>query len=198
MRDRNNEVIMRGGSPVPLDAACGGNDDIVRALEAIVRDIDVYLSGWLRRLEEAVPVLSSAAKAATHLDSGNEAFQREKAAWETRRQEEVRRIEETAALLTDAWLRLEAEQREFLQCKDAQRGAARERVSSSPAIVEEPAPVIPASPGLEAIAEPPACSEGETARVSAAPPGVQRPGTIEQFRRLQQEIEQRRLASSSS
>ncbi len=115
-------------SPLSFDAdpSIQTPDQIVDALQTIVSDVDAFLSNWFRRLDQCVESCPSGATPDAILQRRIEDFQNEKTRWEAQRNSDERHIQEQAQQLTEAWLRLEDEQRKFLQMKDPQRLAGND------------------------------------------------------------------------
>lgn len=118
-------------SPVWLDQHQEGQtpEEIVDALQTLVSDVDGFLSCWFQRLDQCVQESEPRTAGDAALKKRYSEFQNEKVRWERQREVEQQQIREQAEQLTDAWLRLEEEQRRFLQLKSGQRAAGPERES---------------------------------------------------------------------
>ncbi len=97
---------------------------IVVALQAMVADVDGFLSSWLQRIDNSLALANLSPEADEQIRRRISQFQQEKQKWETKRNSEAQQIREQAEQLTEAWLRLEAEQRKFLQQTDPQVSSA--------------------------------------------------------------------------
>jgi hypothetical protein len=80
-------------------------------------DIESFLTDWMERLER----LNLQPMTADALVRGRlRELEQEKTQWESKRKRELQEIHEKAEELSKAWLRLEQEQRRFLQTRDSQ------------------------------------------------------------------------------
>jgi hypothetical protein len=114
---------MENISPLSFDADVASQtpDQIVDALQTIVSDVDAFVSNWFRRLDQCVESCQPGTTPDAILQKRIQDFQNDKTRWEAQRKSDERQIQEQAQQLTEAWLRLEDEQRKFLQMKDPQR-----------------------------------------------------------------------------
>lgn len=112
-------------------------DAIMEALQGVIGDVDTFLSDWCHRIGQKVSERDRTAMPEDKLRRCIGEFQKEKSLWEAKRDAEEQRIEEKAAQLSEAWLRLEAEQRALLQMKDSHSGS-RDRSAGPP----EPQPSV--------------------------------------------------------
>jgi hypothetical protein len=92
---------------------------IVDALEEVISDIDGFLSQWFQRLSHNADAFHTSAKPDERLRRRVQDLEQDKLRWKANQHSEEQRIHERAEQLTEAWLRLEGEQRRFLQIKDA-------------------------------------------------------------------------------
>ena len=107
-------------------------DEIFDALQDVISDVDTFMAGWCKRFDQVVsscasPAAVEANPADANLHDRIKDFQQEQAKWEAKRKLEAERIQEQADQLTEAWLRLETEQRRFLQMKESHPLATPER-----------------------------------------------------------------------
>ncbi len=89
----------------------------VETLDTIVSDIDRFVLDWAQRLQQQLEVEDKTPKPDQRLRRQIEQFENEKSEWRLKRDQENERINEKLEQLADAWLHLEAEQRQFLQLK---------------------------------------------------------------------------------
>ncbi len=187
---------MENTSPLSLDPNHRDHspEEIVDALQTIVSDADAFLSNWFRRLEQCVESCDPRTTPEAILQKRLDDFQNEKNLWEAKRKSDERAIQEKAEQLTEAWLRLEQEQRRFLQMNDPQRHAGSERgstngVASRPAQEDSPA----ASDVEAAFAEPsPSGDARPTHQPESFPNAPARDSAVRQFQQLRREIESSR------
>ena len=115
-------------------------------------DIETFLSQWLGKIQDELATMDATAGSAS-VRRRFQALQDEKKRWEAKRQRELDEIEQKAGQLTDAWLKLESEQRQLLKLQE-RRGSRRETTSATatqveaspePARTSAPAPAAPSS-----------------------------------------------------
>lgn len=172
------------------DAADAKPEDFVNELQTIVADIDTFLSRWLERIHADKDSMATRSPSEA-LQQRMDEFLEERRGWEAKRDFELRKIEENTNQLTEAWLRLESEQRRFLQTKNQQPPATRVRSSDSNT---EPL----AQTRLTVLdREEPLPSGGEAGRITNTAVADPKSDTaIQQFRRLKREIDRGRSGSS--
>ena len=140
MQNSPTKVQGIGGRPEPIDQ-----------LERLMADVESFLGDWLRRLEQLHAVSPTPD---AQLSNRMRELELEKSLWEAKRHRETRDIHEKAEELTKAWLRLEEEQRRFLQIRDARAHGHRIPVADNPpreAVVDtEPTSDHPSSPARSA------------------------------------------------
>ena len=169
------------------------SDEIVDALQAIVTDVDAYLSNWCRQLDQCVESRDAETNPDAILQQRYSEFQNEKMRWERQRKLEQQQLQEQAKQLTDAWMRLEDQQRRFLQMKNAQRqnGSEREPVAATTITVDQDSPS--ADDGNSANTDSLACRDARPPRQmeTNSKPSA-RESAIRQFQQLQREIQSSR------
>lgn len=101
-----------------------------RRLRAIADRMEDFLLGQILRLETAMQACSLP-EDSTHRGISGE-LQEERARWEAERQHELQRLQEETDRLTEAWERVEAEQRRLLGERESMR--AQSRVARSHAL----------------------------------------------------------------
>ncbi len=124
---------MENTSPLILDGRDGSQspEDIVDELQAIITDVDAFLSNWFRRLEQGSLSCDPTKIPDLILQKRFKELQNERVLLEAKRKSDERQTQEKAQQLTQAWLQLEEEQRKFLQMKDPPRQAGYEGGSTS-------------------------------------------------------------------
>ena len=160
-------------------------------LERLMADVDSFLSDWLRRVEQ---IQSVSATPDAMLRNRMRDLELERSQWDAKRLRETRDIHEKAEELTKAWLRLEDEQRRFLQIRETRAqgnrlpatdsqpresaGDAQAATSPVPSPARVPAPVA----SEESSARRPSPLQGQRAGSSA----------VRQFEQLRREIQSSR------
>ena len=129
--DRLMEIASSGASTARAQ-------EIVDALQAVVCDLESFMTSWLGRVQQDLASINVSSEGGA-LKQRLQIFQEEKKQWEAKRQRELEEIEHKSNQLTDAWLKLEAEQRQLLQMQQRQRTPKRESVP----------PSIPTKPEVE-------------------------------------------------
>jgi hypothetical protein len=169
----------------------------INELELLMADVESFLDDWLRRVEQIQAVSTTPDE---QLRKRMRELELDKSQWEAKRIRETRDIHEKAEELTKAWLRLEDEQRRFLQVRDARAhgnriAAADSQPRESVADTEsapnhQPSPTrhsAPATPAASATPEEPSTRrpsplQGQRAGASA----------VRQFEQLRREIQSSR------
>ena len=119
--------------------------EIFAALQTIIADVDTFVAHWFEQIDRCVEPSNAAETHDAILRKRVREFQREKRLWEARRETEQQELQEKADQLSQAWLHLEAEQRRFLQLKESQPMAGRDR-TPTPTSIKEAAPPPQAAP----------------------------------------------------
>jgi chromosome segregation ATPase len=88
---------------------------ILDALQDVITDIDQFMFDWMRRFDRCAQQTAATEKPNEQLRQRIKEFQAHQRQWESQRQAEQDQLTANANQLTDAWLRLEAEQRALLQ-----------------------------------------------------------------------------------
>jgi hypothetical protein len=112
---------------------------VINAFQTVVADVESFLSEWTVKVQRELASLDLT-DGDQALRQRRQALQEERKRWEAKRQRELDEIEHKANQLTEAWLRLEDEQRRLLQTQDKQRAARRD----APPALLSPAPLSPA------------------------------------------------------
>lgn len=153
-------------------------------LAEIIADFDDFVCHWTTSVETSLCGVSNTT--ADHLTRREiEQFQREKAAWQRQRQQQLREIEAQAEMLTQAWMQLEAEQRQILRSQHGKPNTHKTTTAHSPSRsrTEESTPA-----GQQPIHDASRVPSIATAR----PANHQAPQTnsqaVQQFLQLQREI----------
>jgi hypothetical protein len=196
-----------GGAPLdPInhdDTGVAESDQIAAELQAVVDDVGQFLTAWSQKLDQCVASsLDAGASTDAILQKRIEDFRKEQRQQESIRQAEQRELQTSADLLAQAWLKLESEQREFLQLKalatqpQANRDLRSNGESSRPARAAAPAPAAaqesslpPPSPNFPAVAP---LSQNNLSTTTS------RDSAVRQFQRLRREIAASRPNNSSS
>lgn len=108
-----DQLIPNRETNVP-EIGCNSPQEICHALELVIGDVNRFLQNFCDRLQRVVPANDSSS---SHLDETDDLAE-EQALWEAKRESVEQKIREQLDLLADAWMRLEAEQRSFLQKKE--------------------------------------------------------------------------------
>ncbi len=103
----------------------GSRIQAVDQFELLIADVESFLDDWLQRLDQLQAV---SATPDAHLRKRIHDFELDKSQWEAKRKRETREIHEKAEELTKAWLRLEEEERRFLQIRDTRAHGNRATV----------------------------------------------------------------------
>lgn len=165
--------------------------DPIDQLELLMADVESFLGDWLQRMEQ---LHSASATPDAALRDRMHELELEKSQWEAKRTRETRDIHEKAEELTKAWLRLEEEQRRFLQIRDARAQGNRIPLADSqlrePVVGTEPASIPQSSSGRSPV---PVATEESSIRRSSPLQG-QRAGAsaVRQFEQLRREIQSSR------
>lgn len=196
---------------------------IADALHHIINDVRTYLSDWCYRLEQNVKSQGVSATSEAVLHERIDEFQKMKTLWEAKRVAEEQQIKQKTDQLTEAWLRLEDEQRSFLQHKETQGGgrqaaADQPQVPSEvdcsvgrrmghagqPAIAASAAPMQPAAVQQHTHLMQPAAAHGvpqvavephATVPAASGPTSRTRESAVVQFQRMRKEIESSRTTA---
>lgn len=106
-------------------------EDALDAIQDVVDDVDQYVLEWFKRLNDGLVVADAPAAATTdrELRTRIKEFREEKRQWEAKREVEQHELQEKMRQLTDAWLRLEDEQRLLLQRRES-AGSNKEKPTS--------------------------------------------------------------------
>ena len=158
---------MENTSPLILDGRDGSQSpaDIVDELQAIITDVDAFLSNWFRRLEQGSLSCDPTKIPDLILQKRFKELQNERVLLEAKRKSDERQTQEKAQQLTQAWLQLEEEQRKFLQMKDPPRQAGNEGGSTS-SVANRP-PHEASAPATAVTANPPNRRASATASVES-------------------------------
>ena len=163
----------------------GSLSEPIDQIELVMTDVESFFVDWLGRVEK-LQTLSS--KPDKRLRKRIHDFEIEKSQWEAKRKRESQDIHEKAEELTKAWLRLEQEQRRFLQTREvSSRGGrpsnvdiqTRAHAGETPASEEQETPrPMPSAAAAAPETNPrrPSPLQGQRASASAA-------GQFEQLRR---------------
>ena len=99
---------------------------IVDELEAVVTEIQDFLQDFCDRFEKLTAQASTSPDNATDKGDSDESS----GEWENKRKQAEQRIGEQVDLLTNAWLRLEDEQRALLQAKQGMANELKARATT--------------------------------------------------------------------
>ena len=88
---------------------------ILESLHDVISDIDSFMFDWQQRFNRCADQMKPSHKPDDQLRRQIKEFQAQQRQWESQRKAEQEQLEANANQLTDAWLRLEAEQRALLQ-----------------------------------------------------------------------------------
>ncbi len=88
----------------------------VDQLKVIMDGVESFLADWLQRIEQLNEI---AATPDAFIRKRIHELEQERIRWEAKRNRETKEIHEKAEELAKAWLRLEQEQRRFVQLRDA-------------------------------------------------------------------------------
>ena len=166
-------------------------------LQHLMTDVESFLGDWLQRLEQ---LNASTPAPDAGLRKRMQEFEQEKIQWDAKRKRETQDIHDKAEELGKAWLRLEQEQRRFLQIRDSHAGSSKIAVAAIQA--REPVGVEHSSDdSVIDETSPPQSTTSETAKLSEEtasrrPSPIQghrvRESAASQFAQLRREIESNR------
>ncbi|MDG2223540.1 MAG: hypothetical protein P8L85_19315 [Rubripirellula sp.] len=190
--ESDQQVEPLGKSPNSIDA--------VDALHSVVCDVEAFMTDWLERAQCELAGVDTSAGNAT-LRRGFQGLQAEKRQWEAKRRCELEAIEEKANQLTDAWLKLESEQRQLLKNQDRQRGPRRQATAEPVRMtVQEPVRMTvqeqsspPAEPARQPIRRTTNSIDAEKRNCNRSIRSVN--DSVRQFQQLRREIEMTRAAT---
>ncbi len=114
-------------------------------LRRIASDIETYLSKWVVRSRRVIEHGLNATNSDVGISAQQQKFEEKQRKWEARRQREMDDVSDKAQELAAAWLKLESEQRQFLQMKEAWQHRTQQSGNSVPADPTGPATVQDAS-----------------------------------------------------
>ncbi|MGB0599156.1 MAG: hypothetical protein ACPGLY_20930 [Rubripirellula sp.] len=168
------------------------SEEVVGVLHSVVCDVETFMSDWLRRAQCELAVTDPIAGNET-LRRRFQGFQAEKRQWEAKRQCELEAIEHKANQLTEAWLKLEAEQRESLKPQDRKHRSRRsETVEPTQVIVHDLSPQSaepPSQPTRRTTNSIEAAKQKHSGSIDSMNDSVR------QFQQLRREIEMTRAAT---
>ncbi len=185
-------------------------ETIVAALEGVISDVNEFLSEFCQRVDQDFASRKSATISEAELRKRLEEFTAEKNHWEANRERDEQRINQKFEQLTEAWLRLEEEQRSFLRTKNGSATSAPQRTADSrpdnlAAQAADESDSISSEMGdslRHDTAEPRNSTERESSMIeqrvpvhSSASLSKPRESAIRQFQRLKKEIESSRSNS---
>ena len=124
-----------------------GNADELRQIAA---DIETYLGKWVVRSRRVIEHGLRSTTSDVAMSTQVQKFEELKRKWETQRQREMDQIAEKSDELTAAWLKLESEQRQFVQTKEAWEQRNQQTAAPTHAPVPFPVP----APSHEAVERP--------------------------------------------
>jgi hypothetical protein len=169
----------------------------VASIQRIVADVNRFLIDWIERFEKCASEAAGSQQPDEMLKLQIQEFESCHASWEVQRQAEQASLEQTAQQLTEAWLRLEDEQRALLQ------SGASPQVGNlaSPTMIQPRAgnlqlPTTEQKPGIDhaaGVAPPPAVVDRSplpvaNVRVSLPQDVLPRDVALRQFEKLKNEI----------
>jgi len=175
--------------------------EMVDAMQNVISDIDAFLSGWLERSAEQEELTTHPDE---HLQRRIQELRSEQQQWETQRIAQQQVLESKAEQLTDAWLRLEAEQRRLLQTGVENAPAELSPIREGEALAEPNnarpgrSLALPAQPNSDREGETPAEPNdghlGSSLALPVEPPReiIPRDVAVSQFEKLKTEIESSR------
>jgi hypothetical protein len=171
----------------------------VDQLKVIMDGVESFLADWLQRIEQLNEI---AATPDAFIRKRIHELEQERIRWEAKRNRETEEIHEKAEELAKAWLRLEQEQRRFVQLRDSQsRGAQPQATRTMPAEIPperhdpaetKAAPRSSAKPSSVAIETTPTLTDTRSRLPSPLQGSKAGALAIEQFEQLRREIESSR------
>lgn len=164
-------------------------DDVAFALQAIVSDVDVFVSDWFKRLKQAVVLPAQVPTTNQQLLKLIDNFQREKRQWEDDQTAAEEEIQKKVEEISEAWLRLEAEQRRFLQTKETYASNLPEHRAARESLENPGTSELTTSKTSDG-----RCLNEQPQRSPLLDTNVKRSAkdTVQQFQRLRREIESNR------
>lgn len=181
-------------------AACVDTDFVTDHIQSILNDMDDFLLGWFDRLQRDIDASDNHKAAESGLNQRLEGFSQRMQVWQAKKEAEERRLTEQSEQLTEAWLRLESEQRMLLQMKEQPGPAAPERslqrdggVTSQCSEVGQPQ----FASGTTSTAPSGSCQSSPLAsqKVSDRP---RSDAAVDQFQRLKKEVDRGRSESATA
>ena len=163
--------------------------EVAIVLQVIVSDVEAFVSDWFKRLTQSVvsPMLvpTTNQQLLKHIDD----FQTKKRQWEERKTHAEEEIREKLEQISEAWLRLEAEQRRFLQTKESYAPTVPEYKAERESLGNVGAGDLTATMTSDG-----RCLNEQSLRPPLPDTSVNRSAknTIQQFQRLRREIESSR------
>ncbi|MGI9471965.1 MAG: hypothetical protein ACR2NZ_10555 [Rubripirellula sp.] len=183
-------------------------EDALDAIQDVVDDVDEYVLEWFKRLNDGLVNDGSSTTSDRDLRARIREFREEKRQWEAKREVQQLELQEKMRQLTDAWLRLEDEQRVLLQRRDSAATSSREKTANrdasrsvepssksvSTTSAEKTAPSHIATVASSAPPSQPraASNDGESKRPAAARVSQPDDAAVRQFQQLRREIESSR------
>lgn len=175
--------------PDPVAGDVPAADVAVEALRALINDIDQFISSWMCQFDHEMLALQCSQSADHAVRKRLQEYEMEKRRFEAAQKREAHLARQRAEHLTAAWLHLEAEQRRFLQLKQAHGG---EPLEATPQ-VDPATQTVTAGSHRERSLQ----FEGDAAPIGPSQAGTaasdvsdrrSREAAVLQFRRLRQEI----------
>jgi hypothetical protein len=168
------------------------------SIRGIVADVNRFLIDWIDRFEKCASEAAGSQQPDEMLKRQIQEFESCHASWEVQRQTEQASLEETAQQLTEAWLRLEDEQRALLQSgASPQVGNLASPTMIQPRAGDLQLPTTEQKPGIDqaaGVAPPPAVVDRSplpvaNVRVSLPQDVLPRDVALRQFEKLKNEIQ---------
>ena len=179
-----------------------GTDDSsnpVDQLKVVMDGVESFLADWLQRIEQ---LNEMAATPDAFIRKRIRELEQERIQWEAKRNRETKEIHDKAEELAKAWLRLEQEQRRFVQVRDSQsRGGPSQSARTTTAEIPperrdeaetRSAPRPAAKPSSVAIEPTQTLTDTKSRRPSPLQGTKAGALAIEQFEQLRREIESSR------
>ena len=138
--------------------------DATDELRKIASDIQEYMGKWVVRSRRVMEHASESMHGDVGFSHQRQKFEEQQHKWEAKRQREMDEIAEKAEELAAAWLRLESEQRLFLQMKESWH-----RRSSQTRAVDHVQTDSNDTSSNSIAANPPAIANEQPAHLTAAP-----------------------------
>lgn len=151
------------------------------SLPQIARDIETFFDNWSPRMQQLLDRCRDLAEREEEVRQAEEGLKEQRRAWDAQRQREDEEINETVQQLTDAWLRLESEQRALLRAQESLQQRGQNQDAALRTLTQREGRII-----VQRSAASEAPSSG--AQSAEEPASLSRQMAVQQFERLKREL----------